>query len=29
MEDLIYAGKLTDSKTIAAILAYAQKYASR
>ena len=29
LEDLIYAGKLTDSKTIAAILAYAQKYASR
>ena len=29
LEDLIYAGKLTDSKTIAAILAYARKYASR
>lgn len=26
LEELIYAGKITDSKTIAAILAYARKY---
>ena len=26
LEELIYSGKITDSKTIAAILAYARKY---
>ena len=26
LEELIYAGKLTDSKTVAAIMAYARKY---
>ena len=26
LEEMIYAGKLTDSKTVAAIMAYARKY---
>ena len=26
LEELIYAGKITDGKTIAAIMAYARKY---
>ena len=28
LEELIYTGKLTDGKTIAAIMAYARKYRS-
>ena len=28
LEELIYTGKLTDGKTIAALMAYARKYRS-
>lgn len=28
LEDMIYAGKISDGKTIAAIMAYARKYRS-
>lgn len=28
LEDMIYTGKITDGKTIAAIMAYARKYCS-
>ena len=28
LEDMVYTGKITDGKTIAAIMAYARKYRS-